>query len=234
MKRALGHAVFCLTGFAAMLAVNSLPADIVNGQVDAFTSGTADGWREGAQSPNPPAFDNGNGSDGLAGHLMNISGGGGGAGSRQLMWNDDSRWQGNYFGAGVSSIQVFADNRSGNGNDFNLRLAFDGPGGWFVTDAFALADGSGWTGFTYDIRTGLTHIAAGGGTGVLADTMTAVERFEILSSAGLPSFAGNGDLLRGDSVAGDLRIDNITAIPEPAAGLLLTLVAFYGVSRRRR
>ena len=213
-------------------ASHTVSADVVLGQVDDFSGGTADDWVEGGASPNPPTHNSGTGPDGAAGHLQNAADGAG-SGGRLLMWNDDNRWQGNYITAGVPGINFAADNRSGNGTQMNLRIGMFGGGGWFVSNAVALADGSGWTDISYDLSS-LTHVAAGGGTGVLNDTLTSVTRFEILSAAGTPSFGSGGNLLQGDNLVGDLRIDNITAVPEPGMIGLLAIAGLAGLSRRRR
>jgi hypothetical protein len=226
-----------LTHHIAAVAISLTTVQFVNaqvnlGQVDDFSAVSAAGWREGASSANPPTHNNGLGFDGNAGHLQNISDGGG-SGGRWLMWNDDARWSGDYLSEGVSSIVFDFNNLSGNGVDANVRIGFDGIGGWFVSNPINIADGSGWqtVGFELD---DLTHVAASGGSGLLNDTLGTVSRFEILSSVNTPSFAASGDLLRGDSIVADFRIDNISAVPEPSAGLfVLFAVSGFCIKRSR-
>ncbi|MDB2686304.1 PEP-CTERM sorting domain-containing protein, partial [Mariniblastus sp.] len=158
-----------------------------------------------------------------------------GSGGRWQMWNDDVRWQGDYQAAGVSQITFDFDNVSGNGTDANLRIGlFGSGGGWFVSDAINVADGSGWQTVGFDLAS-LNHVAAGGGSGTLSDTLTSVSRFEILSAANTPSFASS-NLLRGDQLVADFRVDNITAVnavPEPSATLLM-IVGLGGLVMRRK
>lgn len=216
-----------------MLAIVQVAGAQINlGQSDNFSATNTAGWREGASSGNPPSHNSGLGFDGLAGHLQNVSDGAG-SGGRWLMWNDDARWSGDYLSAGVSSIMFDFNNLSGNDVDANVRIGFDGDGGWFVSDAINVVDQSDWQTIGFELGD-LTHIAASGGTGVLNDTLGSVSRFEILSSLNSPSFAAGGDILRGDSIVADFRIDNISAVPEPSAGLFLIGAISGLVVRRRR
>lgn len=205
---------------------------ITLGQIDDFSVVSAAGWSEGASSPNPPAHTAEIGADGLPGHLVNTSDGGG-AGGRLQMFNGDLRWTGDYLAAGVSAIELSAANFSDNGTDINLRVAFDGAGGFFVSDAIVVEDGSGFTDLLFELDS-LSHVAASGGTGVLADTLSDVTLFEILSAEDLPTVSGLG-FLQGDNIVADLRIDNITAVgvPEPAT-TALALLGLAGIAARRR
>ena len=95
-----------------------------------------------------------------------------------MMWND-AQWTGDYLVAGVTRINLFADNRSGSGQVIDLRLAFNGPGGWFVTPAAPIDDtmfgGDEWQFLTFDVSAaGLTHVT--GGSGSYVATMGGVTR----------------------------------------------------------
>lgn len=215
------------------LCVSQSDAQITAGTIDTFSAASADGWTEGNNSPNQPTQNAGLGFDGLAGHLQNISDGGG-SGGRWLMLNDDARWTGDYLSAGVSSIALDFDNRSNNGTAANLRIALDGPGGWFISDDFVVADGSGWQQFGFDLGS-LNHLA--NGTGQLSDTLSSVTNFEILSSVSdLPNITGSG-FVQGDNLVADFRVDNISAvaaIPEPGSLALIGIGAFGIMIRRRK
>ena len=230
MKTQSSFALICFIA-AATIASSSANAQITLGQVDDFTAVSDAGWSEGGASPNPPAHDSGLGLDGIAGHLSNTSDGAG-AGGRWLMFNTDARWTGDYISAGVDQLLIDFDNRSGNGTAANFRVAFNGDGGWFISDDFIVADGAGWQQTSFDLNA-LNHLA--GGTGVLADTLSTVNRFEILSSVSdTPGIGGSN--VQGDNLVADFRVDNISAVaavPEPGS-LALMLCGLTGLALRRR
>ena len=226
MKNSILH--FVIAASILALAPSLVSAQIQWGNVDDFTAVSAAGWSEGNPSPNPPVHNAGPGLDGAAGHLQNVSDGAG-QGGRWLMFNSDPRWTGDYTAAGVDKIIIDFDNRSGNGVDANLRIALNGGGGWFLSNDIQIADGSGWQRHHFDLLS-LSHVA--GGTGLLSDTLTNVNNFEILSAVGTPSVGGGG-VLRGDNLVADFRVDNITAIPEPGSAALVAL-GVLGIGLRRR
>jgi len=190
-------------------------------QTETFDSGVA-GFREGASSPNAPVN--------IGGELSNTASGSG-AGGRLLMWTDSAEWTGSFVGATAVTLDARAET-----NSINLRLAINGPGGWFVTnDQILAADGSFSTlSFSLD-EANFTRITTNGTTGIFRDTFDVVTRFEILSSVSdTPSLApANGTFLRGDNIAATLVIDNLTAVPEPSSTMLLGL-ALCGFLRRKR
>lgn len=199
-------------------------------QVDDFSGGVA-GWQEGGPSPNPPVtFDTG-----LSGgaYLSNSASGQGGPGGRMAMWNQ-SQWAGDFIGQGVGGIGF--DALSTGTDPVDLRIGFNGPGGWFTTPSIRIDDfaaGPDLTTFFLPIgETDLFHVT--GGTGSYADTMGSVSRMEIYSAVADP--AGAGALIRGDVIDATLLLDNITAlpIPEPGTGALLVLAAASLLGRRRR
>ena len=212
------------------MATGSLAPAATLFQVDDFSSGVA-GWAEGGPSPNPPLV----ADTGLSGgpYLRNDSAGGGGPGSRLVMWND-SQWTGDFIGAGVDAISFDALSTGLAPVDF--RFAFDGPGGWFYTESIRIDDfasGPDLTSFLLPITSAdLTH--ASGGSGVYADTMSGVTRMEIISSTGAPRTGVTPDVLRGDAIDATLLVDNIRAIPEPGSLSLLLASLVIAAGRRRR
>ena len=202
-------------------------------------------WVEGSRSGNPPEWIGTNSWNGNPGYIRNLSDGSGQSG-RQLMWTDDAQWLGDYLTAGVSDVVLWADNRSGASSssaDIGMRIAFDGSGGWFVSESLLLsdtADGQNeWTALSFALEeSNFTWISASGGSGLFADTFSGVTRFEVLAADNLPSYGANGDILRGDSIVSDIRFDSFRplfqAIPEPSGLGLLSVLAAFGMLRNRK
>ncbi len=206
------------------------------GLVDDFPADVL-GWAEGGGSPTPPTWIAAGGPDGTS-HLQNNSDGRG-SGGKMVMWND-AQWTGDYLVAGVTRINLFADNRSGSGQVIDLRLAFNGPGGWFVTPAAPIVDTlfgvDEWQFLTFDLSAaGLTHVT--GGSGSYAATMGGVTRMEMISENGVSFSTGlSSNVLQGDAIIAELHVDKIAAVPEPASAIIAilgVLSASLRVKRRR-
>jgi hypothetical protein len=180
---------------------------------------TNEGWKIGSAGVQPTQVA-GVGADSLIGYLSHLSDGGG-ANGKWLMWNDGVDWQGNYIAADVTGISLAANVSSGS-SPVSMRIAFDGPGGWFHSTAVSV--GAGWNTYSFSLtQSDFTHVAAGGGSGAFSDTMTSVSRFELLSGAGAVSYRSNGDILLAGTSTNTILIDNIAAIPEPSTWLMFLL-----------
>jgi len=208
----------------AVIAVGLMATDAVaisTSSLDTFAT-TNEGWQIGKAGVQPTQV-SGTGPDSQIGYLSHLSDGGSSNG-KWLMWNDQPRWQGNYTAAGVTGISLAAKVSSGS-SPVSMRIAFDGPGGWF-SSSFSLT------------QAGFSHVAAGGGTGTFADTMAAVTRFEVLSGAGAVGYRAAGDIVQAGISTNTILIDTIAAVPEPSALALMAAVpaAVIGdlVRRRRR
>ncbi|MEM7479053.1 MAG: PEP-CTERM sorting domain-containing protein [Planctomycetota bacterium] len=154
------------------------------------------------------------------------------------MWTNESDWTGNYLGAGVGSVQFWVDNRSGIGSDIPLRIALNGPGGWFASDAKITSDtvsGNEWGVLSFDLNpTEFTWIA--GGTNDFNATLSDVNILEVLAAQNTPTLGGGG-VLRGDLIASDLRFDSFSvgaSVPEPTSVSLACLSALGIAFRRKR
>jgi len=197
-------------------------------QVDDFSNGTA-GWVEGNPSPNPPIA-TGIGTDGSP-FLRNDASGSGGPGGRMAMFND-LQWTGDYIGSGISAIRLEAGTFGP--DTINLRLAFNGAGGWFTTDAVPITNNDPgdpqWQTLTFGIMPDdLIHVAQGSGS--YTDTMGNVTRMEIYSGGDSLSA---GSLIRGEVINSSLLLDQIRAIPEPSSFVLLMITALAALARRQR
>lgn len=188
--------------------------------VDNFSS-TSEGWQIGGAGTQPTRVGSA-GPDSQIGFLSHFSDGGGSQG-KWLMWTSQSDWTGNYSSAGVTSIG-FAANVSSGTAPVLMRIAFDGPGGWFFSTAQSV--GSGWNQFTFNLdATNFTYAASSGGTATFLDTLSGVTRFEILAGSGSVTYRSGGDIVQAGNSANTILIDNIVAVPEPSAGALLISAA---------
>lgn len=199
---------------------------------DAFAT-TSEGWQIGGAGIQP-TWSNGTGQDGASGFLSHFSDGTS-ANGKWLMLSNQSEWLGNYTAAGVTAITLWADNAAG--APLGLRIGFDGPGGWFYSGPQTITNatgGSDWTRLSFNLAPAdFTYAAGSGGTANFASTMAGVTRFEIFGGNGV-TYAAGGDLLRPDTSANTVRIDNIAAIPEPSVFALgLGGLAFAAAVRRR-
>lgn len=214
---------------AGLMATDALA--ISTSSLDTFAA-TNEGWQIGGAGVQPTQV-SGSGPDSQIGYLSHFSDGGGSQG-KWLMWNDQTRWQGDYTAAGVTGISLAANVSSGS-SPVSMRIAFDGPGGWFASSPVSVS--GGWNTYSFSLtQAGFTHVAAGGGTGTFADTMAAVTRFEVLSGTGAVGYRAGADIVQAGNSTNTILIDNIAAVPEPSALALMaagSVAAMGGLIRRR-
>ena len=190
-------------------------------------------WREGNGSPSQPFQQPTGGPDGSG--FLRDSSSGSSPGKNMQIWNT-AQWTGDYLGQSIFTLSLDANNLSGPGGEtINLRVALNGPGGWFVTEPQVLLPETGWQSLLFDLSSsGLVH--AGQGNAVYDSTMSAVNRLQIISLEEDTFDIGGNAGLRGDTIVATLGLDNIkagTAIPEPS-GAALIFMGCAGLMRRRR
>jgi len=199
---------------------------------DTFAA-TNEGWQIGGAGIQPTQVSQ-PGPDGQTGYLSHLSDGSSSNG-KWLMWNDGAQWQGNYPSAGVTGISLAA-NVSVGSSPVGLRIAFDGPGGWFYSSPVSVV--SGWNTYSFPLsQSGFTHVAAGGGTGSFSATMAAVTRFEVFSGAGAVGYRSGGDIVQAGTSTNTILIDDVSAVPEPGSLVVMAVAAsgvVAGIVRRRR
>ena len=209
----------------------SARALITTSSLDDFSTSTG-GWKIGNAGIQPARIAAA-GPDSQIGYLSHLSDGGS-ANGKWLMWSDESKWQGDYFSAGVTGISLWA-NVSAGSSPVSMRIAFDGPGGWFASSAQSV--GAGWANYTFAITpANFTYVSSSGGTGLFSNTLAGVTRFEILAGGGSVSYRGNGDIVQAGTSVNTVLIDNVGAVPEPStmALLLMTGAGALWWARRRR
>lgn len=193
---------------------------VVLNQLETWDS-ASHGWTDGpAVSTNPPVVfpDFGPGGPGDSA-LKVTSRGGSGAGSKLVTINT-TLWTGNFSGRGIDVITV--DFRNQGTVPLAMRLAFEGPGGWWITAARSVPTSVGWVASVFDIRP--DSLLAGENATDAGASMSAVTQMRILHS--------NTVHHKGASVSASVLVDNLHAVPEPshAAWAGLSLLA---MNRRR-
>ncbi|MDB4544834.1 PEP-CTERM sorting domain-containing protein [Akkermansiaceae bacterium] len=191
-------------------------------------------WREGDNSNTFP-FQQLTGGPDDSGYLLDWSNGSS-RGGRVQLWNTD-QWTGDYLGQSILSLSLDAINMSGvDGEELHFRVAFNGPGGWFVTAPQTVLPEAGWQSLLFDLSLGALEYA-GEGNGAYDSTMSAVSRMQIISlEEGGPFAFGANSGLRGELKVASWGLDNIQAgggIPEPSSAALM-LLGCAGLLRRRR
>ena len=203
--------IFAGVACSVLLGAPSAQA-IVFGQLDDFENGTTMGW-----------------ANGVPGYVMNIADGGpGGAGDNYLQLTSDGvgqggrlttfnlqQWLGNYIAQGVTRIEL--DLRNFGSTPLSIRLAWKSentataPG--YLSAPMVLAVGSGWQHFSISLAPG-SLIAVGGPAAHNIFFSTGIGDARIINATGTSN-------LNGDFITGQVGIDNIRAVPEPASVAML-------------
>jgi hypothetical protein len=179
-------------------------------------------WVEGPISPNQPTNIASGGPGGVGDrYLRNVASGLGGAGGRQIMFNQD-QWTGDYVSQNITQINAMVNNQGS--TDLFLRLAVEGNffERYGSTNAIFVPAGSGWVPVSFD----LNNMTLVSGSDTLVGVLSWVNELRILTNEAGPDWLG-------DQVASTLGVDNITAAPEPASLALVALGAF-ALARRRK
>ncbi len=212
---------------AALLAMpitfaQTAQAEIMVGLTDDFEGGTVLGWVMGPPAnPQPQNIADG-GPNGAGDAFLRVDSlGGNGPSSRLILFNTD-QWAGDYLAAGVGEISVAFNNLGA--TQLAMRIAVESGDTWFASsDPLLLPAGSGWTQAVFSLaEADVTRVQ---GSASYADALSNVTELRILSAAGTPNF-------RGDAIIASVGVDNITALPEPGAAVVLTGVLML-LGRRR-
>lgn len=225
-KRWLGVA----SGVIGLVTISANPAAAIStASQDTFAVSNG-GWAIGGAGVQPTQVA-GPGADGQSGYLSHFSDGSGSQG-KWLMWNDQPQWLGDYTNAGVTGIEVWTNLSSGT-SPASLRIALNGPGGWFYSQPQSVA--SGWALQSFDLTaSNFTYVTGGGGTNSFIDTMAGVSRFEILAGAGSVGYRSNGNILQAGTSSITMLVDTISAVPEPAGLGFAAALGLAGLRIRRR
>jgi hypothetical protein len=194
---------------ACFMIVASPVFAIAPGQVDDFENGTEMDWAEGFFSPNPPGnIPTGGPAGNGDAYIQNVSTGQfSTAGGRMVMFNQ-IQWAGNYVSAGVASIRMQVANFGA--TPLTIRIAIQGGSTRYgSTNGFALPADGVWREATFNLNAdGMSLIA---GVASLNTVLSNVSTLRIMSRASGPGWEG-------DTIAGTLGVDNITATAPSAVG----------------
>ena len=204
-----------------LLALLLAPHAFAAGFADIQTFDAAHSWTSGNPNPNPPTLLPDSGPLGPGDTALRVSAsGGGGAGSKLVIFST-SDWTGNYLAAGISSIRM--DLRNAAITPLSIRIALNGPGGWFITPGQTVAPFQPWDRFVYEL--GAESLLSAGGIDATA-TLANVGEIRI--------FHGTSDAaFQGQSISGQMLVDNIQAVPEATGTLFLGLGCLTCLRRKR-
>jgi hypothetical protein len=151
---------------------------VTSGHVDDFEDGTTQGWEEGSgqgtPNPNPPTNVANGGPMGAGDNFLeNVSSGGTGVGSKQLIFNSSAHWTGDFAAAGINVIRVDVQVDATSEGPLQLRVAFQGTNGarFISTDSIEVPADGDWHTVSLpfnasamsEIATGATFIQAAAG-----------------------------------------------------------------------
>lgn len=209
------------TALAPLLALAcGTAAALSPGQVDTFTGGALEGWGSGAAHPSPPVVVGGGGPGGAGDAYLSLVASGLPGPGGKLVAIAGPQWRGDYATAGITGLSMAVNNLGA--TDLSLRLWLLTPQGSAVSSQpVVLLAGSGWQPALFPLAPGALSWQGLAGLGEVTD---------------LRLFHGAGASYPGQDIAAQLGIDNVAAVPEPAAVLLWSggLAALASLSGRRR
>lgn len=180
-------------------------------QVDTFSTPSTDGWGSGGQNPNPPVRIASGGPMGVGDGFLQVTGNGSFGPGGKIVTLNAAQWSGNYLAEGITAIEFDITNTGA--TDVEIGLRFEGStGGLISLNTVSVPAGADWT------RVSLPMDAASlTGPGNYIATMLNNFRLRIEDPRG--------------PISGQVGLDNITAVPEPATLGLLVIGA--ALLRRR-
>ena len=138
-----------------------------------------------------------------------------------------AQWTGDYIAAGVPQIDAMMSAGTG-GSALSMRIALEGGlGKWYAsTNAVALPNDGLWHPVSFGMTAADLSLVSGAAT--LPTVLANVTQLRILSAQAFPP-VGTGGKVQGDRVAATLYVDDITAVPEPSA-FMLVILSLLGVA----
>jgi len=211
-----------VVAFIALLIHSGAALGISPGLVDTF-SGSLDNWQKGKVDPTFLSVVETGGPAGAGDSYMQSVADGSGSFGRLTVFNQ-SQWNSNYLSDGVTSIRMDLLNSGAVTLQIRLGLRNSSGAGFISTLPFTLGVGDGWQ--TAEFSIGESDLTVVGSPGSYSSFLSSGFALRILHATGTAN-------LNGTPVVSTLGVDNITAIPEPATGLLLLIAAVALVWRCR-
>jgi hypothetical protein len=182
--------------FAAVSLLTAAAYPITPNQVDNFQDGTTQNWTGGSLDPIQPSILSGGFGGSTDNFLRVVSSGSITAGGKLVFFNI-TQWAGNYITANIVNISMRI--RNSGTTLLNLRVAFNGTAGWFVsTNPVNLNPDGVWKIISFPVNP-----AALTGTGDPNTTLSGVTAFRILHTS-TANFTG-------EPIVAQLDVDDITA-----------------------
>jgi hypothetical protein len=215
--------ILATAALAVSMGAGSVLATPLPAQLNDFETGTTQGWTNGGGATDPSNVTTG-GPGGANDNFLRISArGGSGAGSRLTSFNRTSQWIGNYVTAGVTSVEM--DLKNLGTTPLVIRIGLQETAGtrFSSTTPFNLPADGLWHHAAFPINaTSLTRT----GSTPAATALTRINELRIMHSV-------SADFM-GDPIASSVGVDNIRAVPEPAAAGMLAIAGCAMMARRRR
>ena len=183
--------------FAAVNFLTAAVYAVTPNQTDNFQDGTTDNWISGNINPIQPVVMP-DGFGGASDNFLRVVSNGSATVGGKLVFFNVVQWLGNYVTANIGTISMRV--RNSGTSSLQIRLAFNGNNGWFISinPANLPADGV-WKLISFSI-----HPADLTGTGDANVTLSSVEELRILHNS-----AAN---FMGEPVVAQLDVDDITAV----------------------
>jgi hypothetical protein len=187
-----------------------------------FETGTTLNWGDGGPANTVSNSASGGPLGADDNYLRVTSAGGGGAGSRMIVLNRGSQWTGNFAASGIPAVEM--DLKNFGNAPLSMRIALmSGTNNYVVsTTPTTLANDGQWHHMSFSLAP--SALTANGASA--ASILGSVTEFRILHSTGVDH--------RGDPIVGLLGLDNIAAVPEPAALALASATTLLLMRRRTR
>jgi len=174
--------------------------------LDDFEDGTTQDWGSGGSHPSPPSNVANDGPLGAGDNYLRVQATGSGAGGKLVFFKSVSPWAGNWTSSGYTEVRASVANFGS--TTLSLRLAAEGPGGWWSTSPVTVSPGT-WQPIVFNVTPGNFSAANGGLSTNLTSTLAAVGTVRIVH--GLTSD------FRGDNVVADTGFDGLELVATSSA-----------------